>query len=202
MSRADRQQQRRKTQEASNDVLDSFEAAWFIGAHVETLRRLARRGEVPAYKVGKDWRFRRTALEAWCDSHQLRHRPPSVLVGDGEKSVRDTIRAFLTAHGYRVRGASTGREAIRSVRNDMPDVVLLDLVLPRMSGVEVLKELHAMAPEVPVVIMTGPSESELMRQAFSCPPVILLAKPIEETVLLRTVHRVLHGTANRRGKSG
>lgn len=188
-------QPRRKTKEASNDVLDSFEAAWLVGAHVETLRRMARRGEIPSYKVGKDWRFRRKALEHWCETHHLRSQPALALVVDDEKSIRDTVRAFLEADGYRVNTASEGREAIGRARRDMPDVVLLDLVMPRMSGVDVLKEFHAMDPDLPVIIVTGYPDSQLMTQALRHPPVILLPKPVEKAVLLSTVKRVLHGSA-------
>lgn len=184
----------RKTKTASEEVLDAFEAAWLIGAHVETLRRMARRGQVPAYKVGKDWRFRREALDEWCETHHLRSGPALALVVDDEKSVRDTVRAFLETDGYRVNTASDGREAISCARRDMPDVVLLDLVMPRMSGVDALKELHAMDPDVPVIIVTGHPDSELMRQALRHPPVILLPKPVEKSTLIRTVKRVLNGT--------
>ena len=175
-------------------MLDAFEAAWLIGAHVETLRRMARRGEIPAYKVGKDWRFRREALDEWCGTHHLRSGPALALVVDDEKSIRDTVRAFLVADGYRVTTASDGHEAISCARRDMPDVVLLDLVMPRMSGVEVLKELHAMDPDVPVIIVTGYPDSALMAEALRYAPVTLLPKPVEKSTLIRTVKRVLNGT--------
>jgi len=50
---------------ASKRVLDSHGTALYLGAHVETVRRLARRGEIPSYKIGKDWRFRKDALDQW-----------------------------------------------------------------------------------------------------------------------------------------
>ena len=84
-------QPRRKTKAASEDVLGAFEAAWFIGAHVETLRRLARRGEIPAYKVGKDWRFRRKALEHWCETHHLRSQPALDLVESALAATREAL---------------------------------------------------------------------------------------------------------------
>lgn len=198
MSHAGHQQPRRKTKTVSEDVLDAFEAAWLIGTHVETLRRMARRGQVPAYKVGKDWRFRREALDEWCETHHLRSGAALALVVDDEKSVRDTVRAFLEADGYRVHTATDGREAISSARRDMPDVVLLDLVMPGMSGVDVLKELHAMDPDVPVIMVTEYPDSESMKEALRHPPVILLPKPVEKAVLLSTVKRVLHGSAKTR----
>jgi len=58
----------------NSDVLNTREAADYLRAHVETVRRLARRGDIPAYKIGKDWRFRRKALLRWADTHYLRYR--------------------------------------------------------------------------------------------------------------------------------
>jgi len=50
-----------------SDVLNAKEAAEYLKAHVETIRRMARRGEIPAFKVGKDWRFHRKALRQWSE---------------------------------------------------------------------------------------------------------------------------------------
>ncbi len=54
-----------------NDVLNTKDAAIYLGAHIETIRRLARRGEIPAYKIGKDWRYRKKALTEWIESQSL-----------------------------------------------------------------------------------------------------------------------------------
>jgi len=86
---------RRKRADASGNVLDAHDAAQFLGAHVESIRRLARKGDIPAYKIGKDWRFERGALKRWVETHHLRQRPPLILVVDDEKSFRDTTQKFL-----------------------------------------------------------------------------------------------------------
>ena len=54
------------------DVLTTKEAAAFLRAHVETIRRLARRRQIPAFKVGKDWRFHRDALRRWYEGQHAR----------------------------------------------------------------------------------------------------------------------------------
>jgi len=50
-----------------SDVLNAKEAAEYLKAHVETVRRMARRGEIPAFKVGKDWRFHKELLRQWSE---------------------------------------------------------------------------------------------------------------------------------------
>jgi len=59
--------------ENDHDVLNAKEAAALLRAHVETIRRLARRGEIPAFKIGKDWRFYKGALRHWSEE-QARDR--------------------------------------------------------------------------------------------------------------------------------
>jgi excisionase family DNA binding protein len=54
-----------KKKNDANQVLNAKEAAAFLRSHVETIRRLARRGEIPAFKVGRDWRFNLEALRGW-----------------------------------------------------------------------------------------------------------------------------------------
>jgi excisionase family DNA binding protein len=187
-------QQRRKTKQASADVLDVHEAGWLLGAHIETVRRLARRGGLPAYKVGKDWRFSKTAIERWMETHHVRQRSPLVLVVDDEKRVRGMIGRLLERDGYRITMAESGERAIEAAQRELPDLVLLDLMMPDMSGVAVLKTLHSLKPDLPVVIVTGYPDSNLMAEALHYPPLTLLPKPVDNKVLLGTVRRLLHGT--------
>ena len=56
---------------SESGVLNAKEAAEYLKAHVETVRRMARRGEIPAFKVGKDWRFQKEALKKWTETQHL-----------------------------------------------------------------------------------------------------------------------------------
>ncbi len=189
------EQPRRRTEQASDDVLDSFAAAWFVGGHVETLRRLARKGEIPAYKVGKDWRFSKTALQEWMRSHQARHqRPGRILVVDDEELVRKTVHLILRKEGYEVEAVGDGDAAVAAVRERKPDLVILDLVMPGKTGVEVLRELRAMHAELAVVILTAFPDAGLATEVLCCPPVVLLPKPAGRDLILRTVAQMLNGT--------
>ena len=87
----------------SDYVLNAREAAEYLGAHVETVRRLARKGEIPAFKVGKDWRFRRRALLRWNDEHHLRTQPPCVLVVEDEEIER--LNSIIEEHYLRTRSS-------------------------------------------------------------------------------------------------
>ena len=58
---------------SDSEILNAREAAQYLKAHVETVRRMARRGEIPAFKVGKDWRFHKKALCDWSEGRTFSH---------------------------------------------------------------------------------------------------------------------------------
>jgi two-component system nitrogen regulation response regulator NtrX len=78
-----------------------------------------------------------------------------VLIVDDEGNIRRMLRALLESEGYSVREAGTGEEGLEAARREPPEVVLLDLMLPGMSGLDALSQLAEAAPGVPVVMMSG-----------------------------------------------
>jgi len=174
-------------------VLNAREAAAFLGAHVETVRRLARRGGIPSFKVGKDWRFRKEALLAWTDEQRMSAPPShcSVLVVDDDHLFCRMISRILNRSGCRAIQALRGEEGLEIVARQAPDLILLDLKMPGMNGPQFLEELRKTHPDLPVVIVTGYPDSELMVQAMQYAPVMLLSKPVERELLERTVRAVV-----------
>ncbi|HWR98226.1 MAG TPA: sigma-54 dependent transcriptional regulator [Candidatus Methanoperedens sp.] len=78
-----------------------------------------------------------------------------VLVVDDEAEFRSLVCDALRMEGYATSEASDGAEAVRSFRSDLPDAVLLDLQMPRQAGLPTLREMRAIAPDVPVIILSG-----------------------------------------------
>ena len=177
----------------STDVLDIREAAAFLGAHEQTIRRLARRGAIPAFKVGRDWRFRRHDLQLWSERQALRGSLCSVLVVDDDEEVCHALVRVLERMGCRARRATDGRQGLDLVNQDPPDVILLDLFMPDMNGPQFLQQLRQTHPSLPVVIVTGHPNSALMFESSQYAPLMMLAKPIDHELLERTV-RVVAGT--------
>lgn len=84
----------------------------------------------------------------------------SILVVDDEPVVRDVLSRYLTREGYTVSQAADGEEALSAIRSDPPQAVVLDLMLPRLSGLDVLK-LVRMESDLPVIILSArASEAE------------------------------------------
>ncbi len=175
------------------NVLNAQEAGHFLGAHVETIRRLARKGDIPAYKIGKDWRFRREALLRWAEESQFNRQAPYVLVIDDEESFRTLIIRFLKPEGYRVLQASSGREGLSLLSDHSVDLILLDLKMPEMNGPEFLRRCRKTNPNLPVIIVTGYPDSDLMAEAMRYGPITLVAKPIEREQIMQAVGSVLSG---------
>ena len=173
------------------DVLDARQAGKHLGLHEETMRRLARAKKIPAYKVGGVWRFNKSMLYRWAESQQISAGRRSVLVVDDEPDILAVIAQTLEPAGYEVTTVSRGAEALEFMRREVPAVVVLDLKLPDVSGAAVLKEIREKYGQVPVVIITGYPDSNLMAQALRYSPVTMLAKPFTPDQVLHAVRLVL-----------
>ena len=84
-------------------------------------------------------------------------KPPRarVLVADDEVQVRELLRHFLTREGYLVSAVETGREALAAVTTFQPDVILVDMVMPGLSGADVLIALRRASVTVPVILISA-----------------------------------------------
>jgi CheY-like chemotaxis protein len=119
-----------------------------------------------------------------------------VLVVDDEPDVVRYFTAVLEENGYATASAADGIEALTKVRQDRPDLVMLDITMPNQSGVRVYRELKedAALKEIPVVIVTGISHSfkQFISTRSHVPaPEGYLEKPVSPETILREVKRLL-----------
>ena len=117
-----------------------------------------------------------------------------VLIVEDDGAIRDVLTDALADSGYSVATAMTGREALEQMRSKLPDVVLLDLMLPDMDGWTFLKarEREGDLLQVPVLVMSAAGPSGLMRaQDLGAP--IFLAKPFDLQELLDELDRLCVG---------
>lgn len=177
----------------THDFLNVFEAATLLGIHDQTVRKLARKGGIPGFKVGRDWRFRREALINWADQQQSSQEPrqASVLVVDDEEQICKGLAQIIEDEGFEARTTTSALVGLEMVADRPPDLILLDLKMPGMNGPEFLARLRQKYPHLPVVIVTGHPDSKLMTQAAAHAPVMLLAKPPERAPLQRTLRSLL-----------
>lgn len=110
-----------------------------------------------------------------------------ILVVDDEKSIRVTLQAFLQEQGYEVEIAEDAAKARELIAAGAWDVVVSDIVLPGMSGVELLKAIHSTAPHVQVIMMTGEPTVETASEVVRTGASDYLTKPVSKNALLRSV---------------
>jgi CheY-like chemotaxis protein len=85
--------------------------------------------------------------------------PVQVLVVDDEEMVRTVITKLLTLHGHTVHQVSSGPEALDFVASEAPDIVFTDYGMPEMSGAELAKQLREQVPALPIVLISGDTET-------------------------------------------
>jgi DNA-binding response OmpR family regulator len=115
----------------------------------------------------------------------------TVLIVDDEQLVRDLLVQFLSLRGYRTIGVKDGAQALSMVDQAPPDLILLDLMLPGTSGVEVLRRLREKHFTGAVIIVTGTYDEELLEEAWSLHPQEVISKPIDLEKLLGIIQLVL-----------
>ena len=121
-------------------------------------------------------------------------RKQTILVVEDDEDLRRLFRTALTLSGYQVEEAGDGLEALQKIDQAPPDLVVLDLMLPQISGIVVQQEIaaHAVTRQVPIVIITG-STLDLGDLKAAC----ILRKPISPEELIATVRQCLsHGAAS------
>lgn len=177
----------------NGDVLNAQAAADLLGAHVETIRRMARRGAIPAFKVGKDWRFRKTALLTWSETNPSIKKQHAVLVIDDDAGVCRLMRRYLEDLDCQVVTAATGADGIEAIHRQAIDLVLLDLEMPVMNGPRFIAAIREAGFRTPVIIVSGYPDSTLMMEACQFGPLMLIPKPIEKHMLVAAVTMILSG---------
>jgi DNA-binding response OmpR family regulator len=110
-----------------------------------------------------------------------------VLIIDDELTVGGMVQAVLTAFGYAVKHAGGGVEGLQLIRLFEPNVVLLDLKMPGMSGLEVLDYLRRDYPELPVVVLSGNDDASMARATLRGGAFDYIQKPFNIDVLARVV---------------
>ncbi len=122
---------------------------------------------------------------------RTRKAPIRVLVVDDNADVREVMTALLAARDYEVRTAQDGQVALEQVAQLPPDVVLVDLGMPRMNGMQLLNALHSMDPELPVIVVTATTALGAAVDAMRGGAVDYLAKPVDPVALFVALERAL-----------
>ncbi len=114
-----------------------------------------------------------------------------ILIVDDEERVVRSVTGVLEDEGFRVVTARSGEEAIETFQREKPEVVLLDIWMPGMDGIEALKRLKGMAPDCQVIMISGHATISTAMASVKLGAFDFIEKPISLDVLLRTIYRAL-----------
>ncbi len=120
----------------------------------------------------------------------------TILVVDDERLICDLLRSVLAGHGHEVLMAMNGREGLELFKKHRPRFTLLDLRMPEMNGIEVLKQIRAIDPQAAVLILTAWGSDALEQQARQLGVVDFLSKGLSLDVLVDAMERTLQQTAH------
>jgi len=110
-----------------------------------------------------------------------------ILIVDDEQSVREVLSEYFTEQGYGVETAGSGEDALVLVRATAPDLILLDVRMQGMDGVETLRRLREVAPLVSVIMVTANEDVGLARETLKLGALDYVAKPFDFVYLERAV---------------
>lgn len=122
--------------------------------------------------------------------------PKKILVVDDEPAIRNMLKKFLTKKGYKAIIASSGEEAIKKVKKEKPHVVLLDIKMPGIDGVETLKKIKTLDKKTGIVMITVVDDEEIARKCMGLGAVDYIAKPLgldylENVLMVKLMNRQL-----------
>ncbi|MEP7369806.1 MAG: response regulator, partial [Dermatophilaceae bacterium] len=118
---------------------------------------------------------------------------PSILIVDDEAQNRRLLEALLGPEGYRTRAAAGGKEALASIADDPPDLVLLDVMMPGIDGRQVARAIKAdpATRNIPIIIVTAQADREARLAALDAGAEDFLSKPVDRAELWLRVRNLL-----------
>lgn len=189
----------------SDTFLTTEELLEYLQVNLRTVYRMIKAGRLPAVRVGRQWRFRKSDIEAWLEIHRPGDRKPGarlrvpapsdgrarVLVVDDDEGVRELLTRTLTLADYEVDVAADGRTAVDRMRIIHYDLLITDLRMPGVDGLGVVREARRLRADLPVIIVTAHSSEATAIEAINLGVQGYLTKPFRVPRILAAAARAL-----------
>lgn len=115
----------------------------------------------------------------------------SVLIVDDDDEIRLLLGSVLTEYGFDVFEGLDGMETVGLLETIQPDLLLLDILMPNMDGLELLREIANREIDVPVIVFTGAADEEFSTRALETGAAAFMTKPLEMQALMDTIKKVM-----------
>ncbi len=175
------------------ELMTVGELADYLRVTKKTIYRLLEQDNIPATKVGQQWRFDRALIDQWLQ-HSSVGTKANILVVDDEEVIRLLFRETLEELGHTVIAVGTSSEGLELVRQRDFALVFLDLKMPGMDGAELFRQIKTIKPKLPVTIITGYPDSDMMARALEQGPFGVMNKPFGESDIVAAVASFLRIT--------
>ena len=179
------------------NLLTCQEVAKYLKLNPATVLRKAKKGELPAIKIGRQFRFDKDHIDRW-----LRHRmvgaSAHILVVDDEPIIGRLFRDSLAKDGYQVTATLNSPEALELVAREHFDLIFLDLVMPQIDGSELFRRIREIDEHVPIAIITGYPDNDLMEKAMEQGPFLVMKKPFDSNDIVKAVRSFAQSTIARK----
>lgn len=179
-------------------LMNTREAAEYLKLHYVTLYKLAQQGHIPASKIGGVWRFNKDILDRWLAQQSLGVLG-NVLIVDDDPAILEMLSDIVSREGYKAVAVESGEKALEESGKQPFDMILLDLLLPGMSGVEVLSALRKTGSQASVVILTGYADDPMADEAMKMKPKSLLRKPFRVSEIIEAINSLGPNTVQQGG---
>ena len=120
-------------------------------------------------------------------THSIR---PTILVCDDEEGIRESFKLILEDL-YNLKFAMNGLDAIEMLKTLSPDLMLLDIKMPKTHGMEILKQIKKIKPKLPVIIVTGYQSVEMAQEAIKIGAADYIPKPFDSKQILKAISATL-----------
>ena len=114
----------------------------------------------------------------------------TILVCDDEEGIRESFKLILADH-YQLRFANNGLEALEMLQSFSPNLMLLDIKMPKLHGMEILKQVKKLKPTLPVIIVTGYQSVEMAQEAIKNGAADYIPKPFDSKEILKVVAQII-----------
>jgi len=175
-----------------NRLLSVKEVAEYLNVKPVTVRRRANSGEIPSIRIGNRIRFHKQQIDRWLLERSSR-RPVHILVVDDEPSIGELFKESLNENIYQVTTTLSSLEALELLNNRHFDLIFLDLLIPELDGAELFRRIRQMDKDVPVAIITGYPDSDLMKRAMEYGPFTVMKKPFNSDDIMNIVRSFVQG---------
>jgi excisionase family DNA binding protein len=179
----------------ANDWLTLGQAARYLGVAQSTIRKWSDSGRVPVFKTpGRHRRYRRGDLDAFLESSAPASRPGRVvLIVDDDERLREYVRVNLEMEGYVVHEAASADQGLRVLDELRPDLVLLDVMMPKVDGWQMLQLMHERhgVGAFPVVMFSGKVDARSAGDAAERGAQGFIGKPFDPQELVAQTKQLL-----------